>query len=271
MKPCFALLVLMLPAALLAADIINQSASASGYASSQIKTAVSPLNRVAVLELYTSEGCSSCPPADRFLSSLKQAGISDKQLIPMAFHVTYWDYIGWSDRFASKRYDQRQRDLAHKNRQSTVYTPQFILSGDDFRRYSSFSKDVNNIVREKSSVDIALSMITRTKDQQDTMMLKIESDISRNGSEDVAVYLVILEDDLSSDVNDGENEGEILVHDYVVRRLLGPYDNFGDDLKMKLERMVLLPPEWKKGDISIVAFAEDSNSGEVLQAVRLDY
>ena len=59
----------------------------------------SPENRVVLLELYTSEGCSSCPPADRFLSELKAAGISDKQLIPVAFHVTYWDYIGWKDPF----------------------------------------------------------------------------------------------------------------------------------------------------------------------------
>ena len=85
-----------------------------------IKSVTSPDNRVVLLELYTSEGCSSCPPADRFLSELKSTGISDKQLIPMAFHVTYWDYIGWKDQFAKKQYDQRQRALAHKKKKSTV-------------------------------------------------------------------------------------------------------------------------------------------------------
>jgi hypothetical protein len=98
-------------------------------AKEDLNTARSPHNRVALLELYTSEGCSSCPPADRFLSSLKTAGITDKQLIPVAFHVTYWDYIGWQDRFAKKQHDERQRELAHKNRQTTVYTPQFVLAG----------------------------------------------------------------------------------------------------------------------------------------------
>ena len=122
-----------------------------------VKVAKSPENRVVLLELYTSEGCSSCPPADRFLSNLKEAGISDQQLIPMAFHVTYWDYIGWKDRFAKKQYDQRQRDHAHKQQKATVYTPQFMMSGDDYRSYATFCKDVNKLVTEKATVHLELS------------------------------------------------------------------------------------------------------------------
>ena len=82
-------------------NIYAQEQSSSSIENT-VKVAKSPDNRVVLLELYTSEGCSSCPPADRFLSELKDAGISDQQLIPMAFHVTYWDYIGWKDRFAKK-------------------------------------------------------------------------------------------------------------------------------------------------------------------------
>ena len=78
-------------------------------ADNQILTAVSPEHRVSLLELYTSEGCSSCPPADKFLSNLQRAGVSSKQLIPLAFHVTYWDYIGWKDPYASPKHDGRQR------------------------------------------------------------------------------------------------------------------------------------------------------------------
>ena len=137
------------------------------------KTVVSPVNRVALLELNTSEGCSSCPPADRFLSNLKESGISDKRLIAMAFHVTYWDYIGWKDRFAKKQYDQRQRQLAHKKRKNTVYTPQFVLAGDDYRRHSTFNKDINKLVAEKARVNLELSM----KPNGDLLNLKLKSDI----------------------------------------------------------------------------------------------
>jgi len=103
----------------------------------QVFTAVSPANRVALLELYTSEGCSSCPPADRFMSRVKLADISDQQLIPLSFHVTYWDHIGWKDRFGNPQHDARQRKLARMNNSSVVYTPQFIMNGKDFRRHGS--------------------------------------------------------------------------------------------------------------------------------------
>ena len=85
-----------------------------------VKTVTSPANRVVLLELYTSEGCSSCPPADRFLSALKADEISKNQLIPMAFHVTYWDYIGWQDHFANELYDQRQREMALRSEERRV-------------------------------------------------------------------------------------------------------------------------------------------------------
>ena len=70
-------------------------------------------NRVDLLELYTSQGCSSCPPAERWLSGLKQQTDLAQKIIPLAFHVTYWDYIGWKDRYGDTRYDNRQRQIAH--------------------------------------------------------------------------------------------------------------------------------------------------------------
>ncbi len=116
-----------------------------------IKSVTSPDNRVVLLELYTSEGCSSCPPADRFLSELKSTGISDKQLIPMAFHVTYWDYIGWKDQFAKKQYDQRQRALAHKKKKSTVSTGNLAAPK---RLKSSNSSITNGLLTQGKSLPI---------------------------------------------------------------------------------------------------------------------
>ena len=85
--------------------------------------------RVNVLELYTSEGCSSCPPADRWLSGLKQDDRLWREIIPIAFHVDYWNYIGWQDRFSSPVYSERQRHYARNKGLSTVYTPGFLLNG----------------------------------------------------------------------------------------------------------------------------------------------
>lgn len=241
----------------------------SDSTSTNIKIVKSPVNRVAVLELYTSEGCSSCPPADRFLSSLKKTGISSKQLIPLAFHVTYWDYIGWQDRFAKKQYDQRQRESAQKKRSNTVYTPQFLLSGDDYRRYSDFSKDVNKIIMEKSSVDIELSLQDLpTKADVSSLLLNLKSSSSEKN---IGFYFAVVENDLSSDVETGENNGEQLHHDYVVRKLYGPFLHGSAVKRYEIEQTIALDSEWSKSNLSFVAFAENVQTGEVLQAVSLQY
>ena len=85
-----------------------------------------------VIELYTSEGCSSCPPADRWLSTLKQDGASGS-LVVQAFHVGYWDNLGWVDRFADPAHTERQRQIAASNRLSSIYTPQLVRNGRDWR------------------------------------------------------------------------------------------------------------------------------------------
>ena len=92
----------------------------------------------ALVELYTSEGCSSCPPADRWLSQLKPAA-EKGTVVPVAFHVTYWDYIGWRDAFADERHTARQRARAGASGARYVYTPQVVLGGRDFRGWSSGS------------------------------------------------------------------------------------------------------------------------------------
>lgn len=249
--------------------------------SNNIKFVTSPSNRVAVLELYTSEGCSSCPPADRFLSSLKASSLNDNQLIPLAFHVTYWDYIGWRDRFANKKHDQRQRMLANNNNQSTIYTPQFVLSGNDYRHYTNLNYDVTQLVKQKSMVDILLSAQDDTySGDSKTLHLTITSDFSRSKLSNIDVYIVLLENNLISNVHDGENEGKQLHHDFVVREMLGPFNQNKTNRnnvqvlttkKIQLEQDVVIQPEWKAHDLSIVIFVQDPTTGEILQSVKLEY
>lgn len=258
----------ILPVNLLAQDIHDVKTDTKD----EMRTVSSPQHRVVMLELYTSEGCSSCPPADQFLSKLKAMGVNDKQIIPLAFHVTYWDYIGWKDRFANKQFDDRQRRLASKNKQKTIYTPQFVFSGDDYREYASFSEDVNALVSQEAAVNLVLTGQVLTDGvHADKLHLTLKSDISKSKINDVELYFVVTENNLSSDVSHGENQGETLHHDYVVRQISGPYFHSKTDNQVERAFTVVLHPEWKKQDLSIIAFAENPHTGEILQAVSFDY
>jgi len=120
MRPSFRLFLAMMIAlspAAMAGDVVFQSGPA----------------QVHLLELFTSEGCSSCPPAEERLSSLRDNASLWKSVVPVEFHVDYWDYLGWPDRFASSSYTQRQQDYAREWGSGSVYTPEFVLDGREFR------------------------------------------------------------------------------------------------------------------------------------------
>src|SRR5436853_6095537 len=111
---------------------------AMGVAAATPRVAESGAQRNALVELYTSEGCSSCPPADRWLSTQRAFAAAGK-VVPVAFHVTYWDYIGWRDAYADERHTARQKDRASASGARYVYTPQVVLGGHDFPEWSASS------------------------------------------------------------------------------------------------------------------------------------
>ncbi len=162
--------------------------------------------RVSLLELYTSEGCSSCPPADRWMSTLKKDPRLWKQIIPVAFHVDYWDYIGWKDRFASPIYGQRQRDYANNNMLRTVYTPGFVLDGEEWRRWFGVRKLA---LEEPSTVgSLNLEINGATAEAKFTP--------TKQQPENLELHVALLGFDLSSAVKAGENRGRQLEHDFIV-------------------------------------------------------
>src|SRR5262245_40152397 len=108
-------------------------------------TAQSSPHTVALLELYTSEGCNSCPPTDTWISLLPSRCFRPDQVMPLALHVDYWDFLGWPDRFAQALFTQRQQTIAAQQRQRGVYTPQLVLQGRDFRDWHSLSAQVQRI------------------------------------------------------------------------------------------------------------------------------
>src|SRR5262245_10264750 len=95
----------------------------------------SPDRRTALLELFTSEGCSSCPPAEAWLSRLKESPCLWKDFVPVAFHVDYWDRLGWEDPWGSRAYSQRLQSYARSWRNDSVYTPGFVLNGKEWRAW----------------------------------------------------------------------------------------------------------------------------------------
>jgi hypothetical protein len=237
------------------------AASLQAVAAPALYQASSSHHRTAMLELYTSEGCSSCPPTDAWLSTLKE---SDK-VVPLAFHVTYWDYIGWKDPFSDLRYDNRQREIERFNDGSTLYTPQLVLDGKDYRSRSDFWQDIEKIDSQSAPVDLAVSALVNGRRANVTMDINIENAPVK----EVAMYLAVYENNLSSQVNAGENQGRMLRHDFVVRQLYGPFIQSQPNGEGRFKQSVGLLENWKRKDLNLVLFAQNPNTGEVLQAVKL--
>src|SRR5438045_4524925 len=123
-------------------------------------SARSPAHTTAFVELYTSEGCSSCPPADRWLSSIGRT-FPPERVVPLALHVDYWDYIGWKDPFARREFSQRQRRLSQLQRRALVYTPQVLVQGTDFRQWGSveFDRRVARINAQPARASLELEIL----------------------------------------------------------------------------------------------------------------
>lgn len=157
----------------------------------------------AVVELYTSEGCSSCPPADRWLSSVPPTG----DVVALAFHVNYWDHLGWQDRFATPGTTARQHHIQQALGSAYVYTPQVLLNGADHRQWHG--EDARSLTGLPPNSAPALRL-SRDGTQ---ITARIES---AAGHTRLAGYWAVLQDGLSSRVTRGENAGEQLHHDHVV-------------------------------------------------------
>lgn len=162
-----------------------------------------------LVELFTSEGCSSCPPAERWMNGLKSDPSLWTDFVPLAFHVDYWDYIGWEDRFARAEFSERQRAYAAWRRLSTVYTPGVVRDGREWlgwRRGESVRADAPSPGR---------------------LSVELEADIAAirfvpagENDHELVAHVAVLGMGLASKVTAGENRGKTLPHDFVVLDLV---------------------------------------------------
>lgn len=215
-------------------------------------TAHSAATRPHLVELYTSEGCSYCPPADRWLSGLP----GGQDVVPLAFHVDYWDELGWRDRFAALRYTARQNAQARIDRSSTIYTPQVVLDGRGWTNWYR-ADTLPPAARSELSVRVGIEL---------GEALRVTVDSSADATVDFSgyrTYVAIVESGLSSQVRAGENQGALLKHDRVVRAFAGPLP------LAHAEVDVVFPADANPANSAVVVFAQNPDDGKVAQAVDL--
>jgi hypothetical protein len=221
---------------------------------------VAQKKRAVVVELFTSEGCSSCPPADQLLGRLGREEIpSGIDVIPLGFHVDYWNTLGWKDRFSSASYTHRQEVYAQKLRVDGPYTPQMIVNGESQFVGSSRAearRAIEHASLESQPAEVALSI-----SGSGTLLVRV------GGAPAGEVMLAITEDNLETKVGRGENSGRTLHHDAVVREfdLLGQVENgaFHSSVPLTLRK------EWKPADLRVVVFVQEPGSGKIVGAGSL--
>lgn len=210
--------------------------------------------QTATIELYTSHGCSSCPPADKWLRQYVDHPDLWSDIIPMAFHVDYWDYLGWRDEFADSQYTQRQQNYARSGDVGSVYTPGLVVKGQEWRGFFRRSQPDLSPGRD-------IGVLTLNTDRQSAT---VSFDPAGNSTHTrLTAHVAVLGFGIESDIGAGENRGRVLAEDFVV---LGHNSTQtpGGDNQWTLSVPGTVPAKAER--LAIVAWVSDSNSPAPLQA-----
>ena len=202
------------------------------------------------IELYTSEGCSSCPRADRWLSKLSKEKTLWEEFIPMALHVDYWDYLGWSDKLADHAYSLRQSNHRKEGNIRSVYTPGFVVNGQEWRGFFGVDRSI-----PISGAKPGVMQLEASKYNYSVQFDPAEKKRTK-------YHIAILGSGFSHQINAGENDGKTLNHDFAVIAMESTYSTDGF-------AMFNAPMVTHKGaqKYAIVAWATEPNSLKPIQAV----
>lgn len=206
-----------------------------------------------VVELYTSQGCSSCPPADEFLAMMA----SDPRILPLALHVDYWDYIGWADKFAHAGFTDRQRAYAKAVGSRTIYTPQLIIGGQD--RIEGFAPDETSAkLRAHLSAKVTVSMTAERDGDHITIRAKSDQPLKAP----VRLQLVRYTPEATVTIERGENAGKTITYHNIVTswEVVGDWSG--------LEPLELTVPY--TGDLPGAVIVQLPGPGSILAAARID-
>ncbi|HKM68182.1 MAG TPA: DUF1223 domain-containing protein [Candidatus Acidoferrum sp.] len=222
--------------------------------------------RVVLVELFTSEGCSSCPPADALLKKLsEQQPVEGVQIVALEEHVDYWNNLGWADPYSSNEYSQRQSDYAQVFGNDGVYTPQMVVDGrKEF--VGSHGTEAREAIQKAASLPKAEVALTAGANfSSDMRVLEIQiKNLSEVSLHDTAeLWVAVTEKDLQTDVKAGENSGETLKHAAVVRSLR-KVDSLRDSAVYKGQTQLSLDPKWKKENLTAVVFVAEKRSRKII-------
>jgi hypothetical protein len=223
-----------------------------------------------IVELFTSEGCSSCPPADAVLARLQRSQpVSDALVIPLSEHVDYWNYIGWTDPFSSSSASDRQRSYAEALHLQSVYTPQMVVNGQAEFVGSDAPRAEAAIARaaEAPHADIEAT-IARGTGPTARVDVRVSGLPGPARGDTAEVMLAITEDNLRSRVTRGENAGRSLPHVAVVRQIRA-IGRAVPGRAFTANPTVMIDPAWKSADLSAVVFVQEQASRRILGAARV--
>lgn len=222
------------------------------------KTSAATSKPLVLVELFTSEGCSSCPPADRALIFLeKEQPYSEAEIVPLAMHVDYWNRLGWTDKFSASDYSRRQEFYSNTFKLDGVYTPQMVVDGA--RQFVGGNLDeAHKAVTEAAKSPKANVELTLADDKLKINITELPAHSFAN------VFLAIAENNLSTEVKRGENGGATLPHTAVVRELK-TIGTISDEMKnFNTETAFKLQPDWKKENLKLVVFVQTEQGSRII-------
>jgi hypothetical protein len=225
-----------------------------------------------VLELFTSQGCSTCPPADRVLSEVGLAKATRAQVVPLAFHVDYWNRVGWTDPFSTRAWSARQDAYNRVFRLDGVYTPQLVVNG---------RTQLNGRERERALGEVAadlerpaaarISLTARTgAGPRPALVIDVAAEVTESvPAGELQALVALFENGLLTQVARGENGGRALRNDFVVRDLerafsLAPVAGARGRRTLELR----LRPGWKPENLGLAAFLQDPGTMRIYAAVQ---
>jgi hypothetical protein len=226
-----------------------------------------------IVELFTSEGCSSCPAADRMLARLEQSQpVPGAQVIAIEEHVDYWNQLGWNDPFSSPQYRARQNDYAVAFHASNIYTPQMVVNGAVEFMGSDTNRAYHEIgaAAQAETTQIELGTAPNSKDP-DLLDLSLRVTTPAAKMRAANVYLAVTESKLATFVQRGENAGHTVRHSSVVRSfgVIGKVDPKGAS-GGQLVSTLRLPHEWKRENLRAVVFVQERESFHITGASVID-
>ena len=214
----------------------------------------------AVVELFTSEGCSSCPPADAVVAKLQKES-AGKPIYILAYHVDYWNHLGWKDVFSDADYSKRQRDYAKTLNISSVYTPQIVVNGKT-ELVGSEEEALHNAIKSALQKD-ALAQLTLVNMQISRNTVQVNYNAKGNGNHSV-LLLALIEKSAQSHVNAGENSGRMLSHVQIVQKLKSIMLT---DNKAGFEK-INLPNNFTPQNWEVIGFIQNTATGEIFAAAK---